>query len=95
MKQKVNLVLVFENDEAFKTSVIVNKVTPTENIVNYFLFDYWNGYQIMNVKEVRFEPYDGDAIPILLLFDSLGEDVSFNPNWNPFLDKFELYELDR
>lgn len=95
MKQRVNLVLEFENDEAFKTSVIVNKVTPTELIVNYFLFDYWSGNQIMSVKEVRFEDYDGDGIPILLLFDSLREDVDFNPAWNPFIDKFERYELDR
>ena len=95
MKQKVSFVLTFENDESFKTSVIVNKVTTTEQIVNYFLFDYWNGNQIMSVKEVRFEDYDGDGIPILLLFDSLREDLDFNPAWNPFIDKFERYALDR
>ena len=95
MKQKVSFVLTFENDESYKTSVIVNKVTPTEKIVNYFLFDYWNGFQIMNVKELRFEDYDGDGVPILLLFDSLREDVDFNPDWNPFVDKFTQYALDR
>ena len=95
MKQKVSFVLTFENDESFKTSVIVNKVTTTQQIVNYFIFDYWNGVQIMSVKEIRFEPYEGDAIPIKLLSYTLGEDVRFNPNWNPFIDKFERYELDR